>query len=169
MSAFKQAVNDAMRMLAEDERTVFVGQSVKYDGAAIYESFDGIPMERRLEMPVLEDFQVGFCIGLALTGKIPVCVFPRMDFMLLAANQIVNHLDKLPLFGWKPKVILRTTVGGRTPLDAGPQHTNNHCAAFRLMLTNVAVFEANTPDDVSECYEYAEACDDSVLIVENPL
>lgn len=167
-SPFKQAVNEAMRMLAADERTVFVGQSVCYDGAAIYDSFDGVPMDRRIEMPVLEDFQLGFCTGLALTGKLPICAYPRFDFMLLCANQLVNHLDKLALFGWKPKVILRTTVGGKSPLDAGPQHTQAHTDAFRLMCKNVAVFEANTAEEVTECYDYAIASDDSVLIVENP-
>ena len=45
-------------------------------------------------------------------------------------NQLVNHLDKLPLWGWHPKVIIRTMVGQTTPLDAGPQHTQNHSDAF---------------------------------------
>ena len=170
MSAdFAAAVVESMRMLAQDPRTVFVGQSVAYDGSAIYYTLDGVPSDRRIEMPVVEDFQLGFCTGLALTGKIPVCVYPRMDFMLLCVNQLVNHLDKLPVFGWKPKVIIRTRVGQKHPLDGGPQHTQNHTQAFRMMLQNVAVFEANTPEEVTECYDYAIASDDSVLIVENPI
>ena len=45
MNDFSKAVVEAMRMLARDERTVFVGQSVRYDGAAIYHSLDGVPMD----------------------------------------------------------------------------------------------------------------------------
>ncbi len=169
MSLFSEAVNQAMRMLAEDPRTVFVGQSVAYDGAAIHGSLEGIPMARRLEMPVIEDFQVGFCIGLALTGKVPVCIFPRMDFMLLAANQIVNHLDKLPHNGWDAKVILRTVVGQKYPLDAGPQHTQDHTTAFRSMLTTVGVTELRYSADVAVVYSQALKATGSSLIVENPL
>ena len=47
-SPFDRAVNAAMRQLAVDPRTVFVGQSVRYDGAAIYASLDGVPMDRRI-------------------------------------------------------------------------------------------------------------------------
>ncbi len=167
MTSFQQAVNDAMRMLAADPRSVFVGQSVKYDGAAIYHSLEGVPMEQRVEFPVAENLQLGYCTGLSLTGKLPVCIFPRMDFMLLAMDQLVNHLDKLPQFGWKPKVILRCRVGQKHPLDAGPQHSQNHSYAFQEMLTTVRVDEVRTPQEVTKAYERALQCDGSYLIVEN--
>jgi pyruvate/2-oxoglutarate/acetoin dehydrogenase E1 component len=168
LSPFKHAVNAAMRRLADDPRTVFVGQSVRYDGAAVYDSLDGVPMEQRIEMPVVEDFQMGFCTGLALMGKLPICIFPRFDFVLLAANQLVNHLDKLPRFGWHPKVIIRTCVGQKTPLDAGPQHTQNHTYAFSHMLKTVRVHEVRTAEDVERAYDIALAIPYSSLIVENP-
>lgn len=158
-----------MRELATDERTIFVGQSVAYDGAAIHASLDGIPKEKRIELPVIEDFQVGFCIGLALTGRIPVCVFPRFDFMLLAANQIVNHLDKLPHNGWDAKVILRTVVGQKHPLDAGPQHTQNHAEAFRLMTSSLYLEEVTRDMEVGLAYQRALSAAGSSLIVENPI
>lgn len=157
-----------MRMLASDPRTIFIGQSVCYDGATIYHSLDGVPMEKRLEMPVIEDFQMGFCTGLALTGKVPICIFPRMDFMLLAANQLVNHLDKLPLFGWKPKVIVRARVGTKHPLDAGPQHTKNYRREFDTMTCSVMVREVTSASEVTAAYREALAAPQSFLIVENP-
>lgn len=156
-----------MRMLAEDPRTLFIGQSVCFDGATIYESLDGVPMEKRLEMPVIEDFQLGYCIGLSLTGVVPVCIFPRMDFMLLAANQLVNHLDKLPLFGWKPRVIIRARVGTKHPLDAGPQHTQNYRQEFDTMTCSVMVREVHTANEVIAAYREALASSQSFLIVEN--
>lgn len=154
-------------MLAEHPRTQFIGQSMRYDGAAIFDSLEGVPMDRRVEMPVIEDFQMGYCVGLALTGVLPICIYPRMDFILLAANQLVNHLDKLPMFGWKPKVIIRTTVGQKEPLDAGPQHTQNHTAAFRSMLRHVEVWQLTAAKDVLPCYQAALEDKRSHLIVEN--
>lgn len=158
-----------MRKLAEDPRTVFVGQSVCFDGAAIYYSLDGVPMAKRKEFPVAENLQLGYCTGLSLAGKLPICIFPRMDFMLLAMDQLVNHLDKLENFGWHPKVIIRTRVGQKKPLDAGPQHTQNHCEAFRRMLTTVELYEVRTPAEVTEAYRRAMEHSGSSLIVENPL
>lgn len=167
-SPFRTAVNGAMLELAEIKGSIFVGQSVRYDGAAVYDSLDGVKMEKRIEMPVIEDFQLGYCIGRSLAGDLPVCIYPRMDFLLLAANQLVNHLDKLPLFGWRPKVIVRTCVGQKWPLDAGPQHTQNHTKAFALMLQNVRVYEVRTSSEVAAAYKAAIARPESCLIVENP-
>lgn len=169
MSPFDQAVNTSMRVLARMPGALFVGQSVAYDGAAIHASLEGIGPAQRVEMPVVEDFQLGYCIGLALGGKLPICIFPRMDFMLLCMNQLVNHLDKLPTWGWHPKIILRTTVGKKAPLNAGPQHTQNHTSAFARMLTTVAISEVRTPDEVTDAYRRAASVPHSSLIVENPL
>lgn len=153
-------------MLASDPRVLFVGQGVRYDNHKMFETLSGIPMDKRLELPVCEDFQMGFCTGLALTGRIPVCIFPRMDFLLLAANQLVNHLDKLPLFGWTPKVIIRTAIGAKAPLDAGPQHTQNHTQAFVQMLTSVQVETVFRPLDVMPLYRDSLDSSKSFLIVE---
>lgn len=168
MSSFNEAVNLEMRRLAEIPNVRFYGQSIRYDGAAIFNSLEGVPMDKRIEMPVAEELQMGFCIGRALTGELPVCIFPRIDFMLLCMNQLVNHLDKLPMFGWHPKVIIRTTVGKRKPLDAGPQHTQNHIEAFRMMLHNINVVEVTEERMVPMDYAGAMEHSGSTLIVENP-
>ena len=166
--AFSSAVNEAMLMLAADERTLFVGQSVAYDGATMYETLKGVPMEKRLEMPVIEDFQLGFCLGLSLKGRIPISVYPRMDFLLLAMNQLVNHLDRFCEMGdFRPKVIVRTRVGPTKPLNAGPQHTGNYTEALDSMLRNIDVVELNHADDVMQCYRDALASPYSTLVVEN--
>jgi pyruvate/2-oxoglutarate/acetoin dehydrogenase E1 component len=153
-------LTEAMTMLARHPKTLFVGQNMRYDGQRMHASFAGVPMERRIEMPVCEDLQMGFCTGLALEGYIPVCVFPRIDFMLLAANQLVNHLDKME--GFKPKVIIRTAIGSTKPLNPGAQHTQNHTSAFALMLKNIPV-EYFWPG----VYELALERPGSTLVVED--
>ena len=77
-----------------------------------------IDMSRRLELPVVEEMQMGMSTGMALAGLVPVTIYPRWNFLLLATNQIVNHLDKLKHMsngGYRPKVIIRTGVGCRGP------------------------------------------------------
>ena len=162
-----EELTSAMAMLAEDERTLFVGQAVKYAGQAAFKTFGGVPMEKRIEMPVCEDFQVGFCTGLALQGYIPISFFPRWDFLIIAANQLINHLDKLPLMGLKPKVIIRTAVGRTTPLDPGPQHCQNYTFPIRQMLKTMSVFEILTADQVMPIYRLALECERSCIVVEH--
>lgn len=156
-----------MSMLAADPRTVFVGQAVGYRGQRAHATFRDVPAERRIEMPVAEDFQMGFCTGLALTGAIPVSFFPRWDFLLLAANQLVNHLDKLQTMGWTPQVIIRTAVGASRPLDPGPQHVQNHTEAFRRMLTTVSIFDIASASDVVPAYRAAIEGPGPAIVVEH--
>ena len=165
---FKQSVTDAMTMLAQNHMALFVGQSVRYDGQAQFDTFSGVPMEKRIEMPVVEDFQLGFCTGLSLQGYLPICFYPRMDFLLLAANQLVNHLDKIPLMsGYRPKVIIRTVVGQTKPLNAGLQHTQDHTEALRLMLKTVRIDQVRYADEVIPAYQRALDSEHSTIVVEN--
>ncbi len=163
-------IQQAMKLLSDDPLTIFLGQSVRYTGQAMHKTLELVPMEKRIEMPVIENFQMGHSIGLALEGYIPVSIFPRFDFLLCAADQLVNHLDKLPLMSaFRPKVIIRTSVGATEPLNPGPQHCQNHTEAFRCMLKTVEVIDLNFfthPKEIVPLYEHALHCKNSVLIVE---
>lgn len=164
-------VRRGMAHLARDPRTVFLGQSIRYESSAIFRTLehDGgepiVPMDRRIELPVVEDFQLGLCIGMALDGDVPVCIYPRWDFMLLATNQLVNHLDKLAEC-WPAKVIIRTTVGASHPFSSGPQQSGDYSAAFRMMLKRVEVIELNSRFEVLAGYKRALAMSGSCILVE---
>ena len=156
-----------MAMLGRDKRTLFVGQAVKYDGQRLHATLKDVDYYQRIEMPVCEDFQMGFCTGLSLEGYIPVSIYPRWDFLLLAANQLVNHLDKIPLLGgFRPKVIIRTAVGSKTPLNPGLQHIQDHSEAFSLMLQSIPVLQIHSAEDVLETYENALQIPGSCVVVE---
>ena len=158
-----------MLLLAEQPGAIFLGQNVAYDGNVMYRHFEGIPMEQRLELPVAEELQMGMSIGLALQGYLPISVYPRMDFLLLAMNQLVNHLDKLLVMSqgqFRPKVIIRTKVGSKSPLNAGPQHTQDHTEAFRAMLRFVVVERVASPENILPSYQAAIVRQRSTLIVE---
>lgn len=162
-------INQAMLRLAAIPEVLFVGQSVRFPGTAMYADLEGVPEEKRIEFPVAENLQMGFCTGLALQGFLPIAIFPRIDFMLLALDQLVLHLDKLEFMSrgqFKPKVIIRTRVGSKTPLDAGPQHTNDFTDAFRSMLKNTGVIKIERKEYILPVYERAIKVEHSILIVE---
>ena len=69
--------------------------------------------------------------------------------------------DKMSKGDMKPRVIIRVAVGSKHPIDAGPQHTQNHTEAFRKMLTNVNVVELIEPEDVFPAFKHAYEREDS--------
>tara|TARA_R110000824_G_scaffold343294_1_gene529926 strand:- start:50 stop:580 length:531 start_codon:yes stop_codon:yes gene_type:complete len=169
---YKEEVYKGMAYLGSHPETIFVGQAVAYKGTAVTHQVKDFPPEKLLELPVAEDFQAGFCLGLALEGKIPVSIYPRMNFTILAANQIVNHLDKWSVMSdgeSRPKVIMKAIVGSQYPLDPGHQHKANYTQAFRSMCDTIDVVELLYPEQVLPAYKKAldRADGVSTLIVEH--
>lgn len=167
MSAYWDELCLAMNLLADDGRTLFMGQGVLCDGTSMAKSFAGIPTAKRIEMPVAEDMQCGMAIGMSLRGLIPICVYPRWNFVLCAANQIINHLDRLSLYSdYRPKVIIRTAVPSSTPFDPGPQHDDDLTSAFRQMLRTTDVVCLPDADDIVVQYQKALHSPRSTILVE---
>lgn len=158
----------AMNQLAEDKKVIFLGQCVGYPGNALFRNFESIDSGRRLEMPVAEDLQMGMSIGLALNGFVPVTVYPRFDFLLLASNQLVNHLDKFPGMSngrVKPKVIVRVCVGSTSPLHPGIQHCSDYSEAFSCLLKTVEVVVLDSSEMIVPSYSHALQRTDGVSTV----
>ena len=161
----------SMEYLAEDPDTVFLGQAVTCPGTAMSNTLKEIPNDRKVELPVDEDMQMGMTNGLALQGKLPVSIFPRWNFILLATNQLVNHLDKISDMsdgGYQPKAIIRTSIGSERPLHPGHQHIGDYTEAYRSMLHNVEVIRLEEPEEVFPSYEKARNRNDgkSTILVE---
>ena len=154
-------------MLAADPRTIFLGQAVAYPGTAMTGTLRTVPASRKIELPVCEELQMGMSIGLALQGHVPVSIFPRWNFLILAANQLINHLDKLPLIGaGRPTVLVRVGVGAYTPLDPGPQHIGNFTAAFRSMCETIRFVTLERAEDIVPAYRAALEREGSTVLVE---
>jgi len=168
---YKDELTRAMDWLGEKDNTIFIGQAVAYSGHSISGTLSNVPQPKRHELPVAEELQMGISTGLALEGYVPITIYPRFDFFILSCNQLVNHLDKMQEMskGEKnPKVIIRVSIGSKTPLDAGVQHTQNHTLAFRHMLKEVSVFVLEEPEDIFPAFKLAYERPDSKssLIIE---
>lgn len=164
-------ITRAMEYLGSQDDTIFMGQSVEVAGTAMRNSLLNVNPKRLLELPVEEDFQMGLSIGMALNGSVPISIFPRWNFLLLATNQIVNHLDKLQDLTQTEnpgKVIIRTGIGSENPLHPGPQHTGDFTAAFKLMCQRINVIRLDSADLIFDEYQKAYERTDGVssLLIE---
>jgi pyruvate/2-oxoglutarate/acetoin dehydrogenase E1 component len=167
---YKESLTAAMTALGRDPATCFLGYGVTNGKAG--GTLAGVPAAQLIETPVAENLMAGLAIGMALTGRRPLVYFERFDFVLNAADAIVNHLDKMALMSrgeFSPAVILRCVVGNtRKPLFTGETHVQDLTDAFASML-RMPVWSCHKPDQITAAYtqaQEAQAMGGSTMIVE---
>jgi pyruvate/2-oxoglutarate/acetoin dehydrogenase E1 component len=171
MGKYMDELTRSMEYLGKFDNTIFIGQSVEVAGTAMRNTLLNVDEGKLVEMPVDEDFQMGLATGMAITGLIPISIFPRWNFLLLATNQIVNHLDKLKEITQSKnpgKVIIRTGIGSVIPLHPGPQHTGDFTEAFKLMCPNLNIVRLDKTSMIFDEYQKAYERSDGVssLLIE---
>jgi pyruvate/2-oxoglutarate/acetoin dehydrogenase E1 component len=87
-------------------------------------------------------------------------------------NQLVNHLDKIRQMSrgeLKPKVIIRTSIGSKVPLNGGPQHTQDYTLELKTILKEVKVIFLNKPEMIFSSFKkaYEDKESHSYLFVEH--
>ncbi len=169
---YKEELIRSMEWLSLKANTVFLGQAIGFSGHAISNTMEKVPQEKRIELPVFEETQLGISTGMAMEGFVPITCYPRFDFFILSLNQLVNHLDKMQEMSkgeMKPKAIIRVAVGSKVPFSAGPQHTQNHTEAMKKMLTEVNVVELIEAEQVFDAFKNAYEREDgkSTLMIEH--
>ena len=168
---YKEKLTEVMTWLGEQHNTIFLGQGVKYPGHSMYETLKGVPDDKKIELPVIEDSQLGMSIGLSLVGYIPVSIFPRVNFLFRAMDQLVNHLDKIEEMShgeFKPFVIIRTMIGSTDPLDPSPQHRGDYTDVFRAATNKILVLKLREPEDIFKSYKWIYEQRKSAILIEIP-
>jgi pyruvate/2-oxoglutarate/acetoin dehydrogenase E1 component len=168
VNPYRAALCAAMAELGQRDNAVFLGQAVRYPGTAMYGTLGDVPMEKRIEMPVAENFQLGLSTGLALCGFLPVSIFPRINFLLEAMSQLIQHLDALPLYGngYRPRVLIRTAIAHDRPMDPGIQHLGNFAPAIRMLCRTIRVVELDHAEEIVPAYRAAAEADHSTILAE---
>lgn len=161
-----------MEWIATQPKTIFVGQTVAGPGTFMYQTLRDVPKERTLEMPINESFQMQFTIGMALAGYVPISVYPRQNFLLLATGDMANMLDKIHAISCKelsPRVIIRVATGPDQPVHPGHQHIGNYAEAFRKLFSWIDVIELEEPEEIFHAYKDALTRSDgrSTMLIEH--
>lgn len=168
---YAQALRDGLHeaMLASDSVFV-VGEGVNDSGrifgttASLLETFGS---RRVIESPLSENGMTGICVGAALAGLRPVMIHQRIDFALLAADQIINHAAKWAyMYDGKVSVpfVIRCIVGKGWGQAA--QHSQSLHALF-AHIPGLKVVMPATPEDAKGMLMSSIADNNPVLFIES--
>jgi pyruvate/2-oxoglutarate/acetoin dehydrogenase E1 component len=161
-----------MEWLAQQPKTMFIGQTVAGPGTFMYQTLRDLPSDKTLELPINESFQMQFSLGLSIAGYIPISVYPRQNFLLLATGDMANMIDKMSAISknvFSPHMIIRVAVGPDAPVHPGHQHVGNYARGFREMFDWIEVVELEEPEDIFPAYQKAYERTDrkTTLIIEH--
>lgn len=158
----------SMDYLSNKRNSIFLGQAVEYPGTAMFETLKNINIKKKLELPVAEEMQMGITIGLMMKGYFPISIYPRYNFLLLAMNQLVNHLDKFNIMTnnhYKSKCIIRTSIGSQKPLHPQFQHIGDYTSSIKNMCPNLNIVKLNKPSQIFNEYKRAYTRKDNISTI----
>ena len=161
----------SMKLCMDDPSTIFIGQQIVHYGNPMSKTIEGLPKDRMIETPVMEETQMGMSIGLSMAGHKVVTFYPRWDFLICACNQLINHADKLEIMSdgeWKPNIIVRVGKGSDKPLDPGHQHKADYTEPFKKILTNTVVTKLDSHEKIYPAYQKALKKGGLHILVEYP-
>lgn len=102
---------------------------------------------RVMDMPISENAMTGIAIGTALAGMRPIMTHQRVDFVLLALDQLINNASKWHfMFGGKASVplVVRLLIG--RGWGQGPQHSQTLHSIFAHIPGLKVVMPSNSYD-----------------------
>ena len=165
------AILAAHKYLLDNYPEVFVfGQglwSPWYVGSTMTDLDKIYGKDRIIDSPVSEVAVTGAAIGASLYGYKPIVVHPRMDFMILAVDQIVTQAAKWSsMFGGQshPNITIRGIVnrGG----EQGAQHSQSLHSWF-AHIPGLRVVMPTTVKDARDLLIASVLCPDPVLFIED--
>jgi acetoin:2,6-dichlorophenolindophenol oxidoreductase subunit beta len=165
--AIREGLDQAME---KDSSVILIGEGVP-DPKAIFNTTAGLRdkfgSKRVFDMPLAENGMTGICIGAALGGLRPVMVHQRVDFALLAMDQLINNAAKWHyMFDGKASVplVVRMIVG--RGWGQGPQHSQSLQAMF-AQVPGIKVVMPTTAHDAKGMLISAIEDDNPVLFIEH--
>lgn len=171
--SYPDAIREAIQQeMLQDSSVIVLGLGVD-DPKAILGTTKGLVEkfgpERVFDTPLSEDGMTGVAIGASLAGLRPIHVHTRMDFMLLAMNQIINMAAKMHyMFGGRVCVplVIRSIIG--KSWGQGPQHSQSLYPLF-MNIPGLKIVAPSTPYDAKGCLIASIRDNNPVIFIEHRL
>jgi acetoin:2,6-dichlorophenolindophenol oxidoreductase subunit beta len=134
-TTFKDAINLALIQEMERDKTVFIYGIGVPDHKKIFGTtanlVEKFGKNRCFDTPLSEDALTGMALGAALNGMRPILVHMRVDFSLLAMNQLINQISAFRYISngaFKVPIVIRNIIG--RGWGQGSQHTKTMQSLF---------------------------------------
>ena len=165
------AIREGLTEIAiRNPSVIFLAEGVA-DPSSVYGTIAGLSKhigpERIIEMPVAENALTGVAIGAAMMGKRPVISFHRVEFALLAMEQIVNNAAKAHYISrgrHRIPLVIRMVVG--RGWGQGPEHSQSLETMFAL-IPGLKVLMPTYPRDAKGMIISAVEDDNPVMVIEH--
>ena len=164
--AIAQAIDQSM---ANDENVIIMGLGVP-DPSGIFGTTIGLQEKygqaRVMDLPTSENGMTGVAVGCALTGIRPIMTHHRVDFGLLAMEQICNQSAKwhYSFGGDGLPMVIRMIIG--RGWGQGPQHSQSLQAHF-AHIPGIKVVMPATAYDVKGLFISAVEDNNPVIFIEH--
>ena len=168
---YNEALNEALiEEMTRDEKVILIGEDVGAYGGVFKVSkglIDKFGPQRVRDTPICESAIIGTATGAALMGMRPVAEISFIDFILLAMDQIGNHVAKIMQIApglLELPMVIRTEggVGG----GIGCQHSQSLEALF-AHLPGLKIVMPSTPYDAKGLLKTAIRENSPVMCIEN--
>jgi acetoin:2,6-dichlorophenolindophenol oxidoreductase subunit beta len=165
---FKDAIREAIdQAMINDPRVFAIGLDAD-DRFGVFGSMSDLTHpERVIGAPIAENAITGVALGAALNGMRPICVHLRVDFMVLAMDQIVNYIAKwryMTRGQVKVPLVLRAIIG--RGWGCGAQHSQTLGGLF-AHIPGLKVVMPSTPYEVKGLFLAAVKDDWPVVFIEH--
>jgi pyruvate/2-oxoglutarate/acetoin dehydrogenase E1 component len=168
---YREAVTAAIaEEMDRDPAVVLFGEDVARAGGTflatrgLLERFGPV---RVRDTPISEGALVGAAVGAAMTGLRPIVEIMFLDFLTLAADQLVNHAAKVASVSdgaFAVPMVLRTLNGAGKA--AGPQHGQS-LEAWVAHVPGLKVVMPSTPADAKGLLKAAVRDPGPVVVIES--
>jgi acetoin:2,6-dichlorophenolindophenol oxidoreductase subunit beta len=169
--SYAQAIHEATEQEMERDPSVIVMGIGVDDFKGTYGTTLGLKEKfgaaRVFDTPLSEEGMTGIAVGAALGGLRPIHVHIRMDFLMLAMNQIVNLAAKMRyMYGGTVSVplVIRAIIG--KSWGQGAQHSQAF-QSFFMHVPGLRVVAPSTPYDAKGCLIQSIRDDNPVMFIEH--
>jgi pyruvate dehydrogenase E1 component beta subunit len=166
--SFKDAIREAIdQAMVHDPRVFVIGLDAD-DKFGVFGSMANMTHpERIIGTPVSENAMTGVALGAALSGMRPIFIHLRVDFMMLAMDQIVNYIAKWRYMTQgqvKVPLVIRAVIG--RGWGCGAQHSGTLQSLF-AHIPGLKVVMPTTSYDVKGLFLAAIKDDWPVIFIEH--
>ncbi len=170
-TGYGAAIRDGFEYLLANHPSVFtIGQglwSPWYVGNSMTDLDSQFGRERVIDTPVSELGCTGAALGAALCGYRPVVIHPRVDFMLLAVDQLVTQAAKWrSMFGGQVSAPITVRAIINRGGEQGAQHSQSLQSWF-AHIPGLRVVMPSTPTDARDLLIASVLSDDPVLYLDD--